>query len=342
MVLLRKQTRWGKATIARDGDSMNGTVVIDERHLSLIVIPTHDGYRRSRHMSQSLESPPNVRTSTGYPHIARLMTLKIVFLAGMALPASSQAQAVPDPSAEAHTPRTNLQRVVRDSIRLLVMEHSVRVMAQAKTRRELGGPFWKDYRRAVHVPQQWSDGDGWLINYVGHPGHGAAAGFIWTQSDPSSPATPPRFTRQYWLSRARATAWSAAYSLQFELGPLSEASIGNVGRNRDTAGWVDHVMTPLGGFAVMVAEDALDRYVIRAIERRIGYRAVQASLRMALNPARSIANVAGVRVPWHRDSRPLRRGDDPESERQDAGECLQEVNGRFRQPEIPAFARCSS
>ena len=45
-------------------------------------------------------------------------------------------------------------------------------------------------------------------------------------------------------ARARATAWAAVYSFQFELGPFSEASIGNVGLRANTAGSVDHVVTP--------------------------------------------------------------------------------------------------
>ena len=39
--------------------------------------------------------------------------------------------------------------------------------------------------------------------------------------------------------------------------PLSEASIGNVGPNPATNGWVDHVVTPVGAFGLIVAEDAL-------------------------------------------------------------------------------------
>ena len=46
------------------------------------------------------------------------------------------------------------------------------------------------------------------------------------------------------------------YSFQFEFGPLSEASIGNVGLRPNTTGWVDHVITPVGALGFMVAEDA--------------------------------------------------------------------------------------
>ena len=93
--------------------------------------------------------------------------------------------------------------------------------------------------------------------------------------------------------------------MQFEIGPLSEASIGNVGMNPATTAWTDYVMTPAGGVVWMAGEDALDRFVIRKLEGRIGSPYLRAPIRMALNPARSAANVAAMRLPWHRDGRPL-------------------------------------
>ena len=92
-------------------------------------------------------------------------------------------------------------------------------------------------------------------------------------------------------------------SAQFEIGPFSEASIGNVGMNRGTAGWVDLVVTPLGGLGVMTLEDALDRYVIRHFEEGRG-RVPRLLLRGFLNPNRSMANMLRGRLPWHRDNRP--------------------------------------
>jgi hypothetical protein len=71
------------------------------------------------------------------------------------------------------------------------------------------------------------------------------------------------FSRRYWASRGRASLWVATYSLQFEFGPLSEASIGNVGLRPETTGWVDHVVTPVGAFGLVVAEDALDRFLVK-------------------------------------------------------------------------------
>jgi hypothetical protein len=225
----------------------------------------------------------------------------LIFVCGTAPIAWAQTLSRPPHQTDTDNVGTDIRGVLTDSLRLLVIEHSTRIAGQSKTRRELGGAFWSDYRRSVRVPRQWSDGDGWLVNYVGHPGHGAAAGFIWAQHDPRAPSHGSGFNRDYWTSRLRASAWMAAYSLQFELGPFSEASIGNVGKNPRTTGWVDHIVTPIGGFGVMVAEDALDRYLLIPLERRIGNGVVRATLRTVLNPSRAMANTASARSPWYRE-----------------------------------------
>ena len=191
-----------------------------------------------------------------------------------------------------------------DSLKLLLLEHGSRIAFQEKTRRELGGPFWGDYKRSVRVPKQWDDTDAWWVNYIGHPIHGAAAGYIWLDHEPRA-SGEFGLNGRYWSSRGRATAWSAVYSLQFEIGPISEASIGNVGMRPETTGWVDHLVTPTGALGLIVAEDALDRFLVQWIEQRAGNRAVRLLLRLAFNPGRTLANTASGRVPWHRDGRPL-------------------------------------
>ena len=193
-----------------------------------------------------------------------------------------------------------------DSLRLLMIEHISRVAFQDKTRRELGGPFFSDYIRSLKIPDTWDDGDGWAVNYVGHPIHGAAAGFIWLDHEDGAHDPDLGFSREYWASRSRATAWAAWYSLQFEFGPLSEASLGNVGLRPNTTGWVDHVVTPAGALGFMIAEDVLDRYLIARIESWTGNRLVRAVLRMALSPSRTMSNAAQGRAPWFRVVRPLR------------------------------------
>lgn len=201
--------------------------------------------------------------------------------------------------------KTEWRNLAADSFRLLVLQHMAR-LTQAKTRDELGGPFFKDYHRSVRIPKTWGDGDGWGINYVGHPVQGAASGFLWVANDPRSRQEQFGFNRGYWKTRWRALAFSTGYSLQFELGPLSEASIGNVGLNPATIGWTDHVTTPLGGTALLVAEDAVDRFLIQWVERRTRQPFVRALSRMVLNPSRSLANVAQGASPWHRDGRSMR------------------------------------
>lgn len=192
------------------------------------------------------------------------------------------------------------------SFNLLMLEHAGRVTFQAKTRAELGGPFFRDYERSVKIPGTWGDGDGWFVNYVGHPIHGAAAGRAWLVHHPER-TLDIGLSKDYWVSRAKAAQWAAFYSLQFEFGPLSEASIGNVGMNPDTTGWSDHVMTPLGALGIIVAEDALDKYVVRLVERRTGNKWLRGTTRVLLNPSRSLANVVDGRAPWNRPGRSIYR-----------------------------------
>jgi hypothetical protein len=156
------------------------------------------------------------------------------------------------------------------------------------------------------MPKTWNDGDGWGVNYIGHPIHGAAAGFVWLDHEDGSHDPKLGFSKEYWTSRGRATAWAAAYSLQFEFGILSEASIGNVGLRPNTTGWVDHVVTPAGALGFMVVEDALDRFLIARIEGWTDNRLLRAAARMALNPSRTMSNTAQGRAPWSRAVRPLR------------------------------------
>jgi len=199
---------------------------------------------------------------------------------------------------------TDVLGAFADSFKLTMIEHAWRIGIQEETRRELGGPFWLDYKRSVRIPRQWGDTDGWWVNYMNHPIHGAGAGYIWLDHDPSAPYDISR-DRRYWMSRLRAMAWAAGYSLQFEIGPLSEASIGNVGMRPETTGWVDHVVTPIGAFGLIVAEDAVDRYVVRWTEERMRNRFLRMLLRLAANPGRTLSNSASGRAPWHRDGRPL-------------------------------------
>jgi hypothetical protein len=186
----------------------------------------------------------------------------------------------------------------------LGIQHGLRVV-QVKTRRQLDGKFFPDYADAVSGLGGWGDGDSVLTNYVGHPMMGAISGFLQIQNDPKGIGLEFDARKgDYWRSRMKAFGWAALYSTQFELGPVSEASIGNVGRKRGTMGFVDLVMTPVGGLGWIVAEDAMDKHWVRRWEagRSDGMKRL---LRMSLNPNRSLANLLRLKKPWHRDTRSM-------------------------------------
>jgi len=221
----------------------------------------------------------------------------------LAMPAVASAQEPSFDKTKAPKDRDVTGAIV-DSLKLVSIEHLIRISFQEKTRAELGGPFWSDYQRSVRIPQQWTDTDAWGVNYLGHPIHGAAAGLIWLDHCEKTRGRP-MFSDGYVSSMTRAAVFSAIYSVQFEIGPLSEASIGNVGLNPETAGWVDYVVTPLGAFGIMIVEDVLDRYVVQRIEGHVQNRLVRVTARLFFGPSRLLANVAEGRLPWFRPGRPL-------------------------------------
>jgi hypothetical protein len=195
---------------------------------------------------------------------------------------------------------------LKQSFLFLSIEHSVR-LTQAKTRSEFQGEFLEDYWTSIKGIRGWGDGDGVLTNYIGHPMQGAVAGFIQIQNDPDGIRRELSMDSGYWRSRFKALGWAAVYSTQFEIGPISEASIGHVGKRRGTHGYTDLVVTPLGGLGMLVLEDAVDRFVISRLEPGGTSPFLQCFLRVTLNPQRSLANLLRFKWPWYRDTRQLSR-----------------------------------
>lgn len=197
-------------------------------------------------------------------------------------------------------------QAVRQSLFLAGIEHSFR-LTQAKTRRGLRGKFFKDYAQSVTNIHGWGDGDSLFTNYVAHPMQGAVAGFIQIQNDPAGIGLEFGRDGAYWRSRLKSMAWSAAYSTQFEIGPISEATIGNVGKKPGRAGYSDLIVTPVGGLGMTVLEDAVDRFIVARFESTNTGLGWQRFLRVALNPQRSLANLLRLERPWRRDTRRLAR-----------------------------------
>jgi hypothetical protein len=191
---------------------------------------------------------------------------------------------------------------IRQSMILLGIQHGYAVVAQEKTRRALAhGNFFGDYWRSVKAVRGWDDGNRFATNYVAHPMQGALTGFIYAQNHERLKRQKFGESKQYWNDRFKALLWSTAWSTQFELGPISQSSIGNVGMYGHM-GYVDLVVTPTVGTAWMVTEEAMDRYVIRHVETNSFF--VKMMTRMFLNPMRTIANLLRFKEPWYRD-RPL-------------------------------------
>jgi hypothetical protein len=186
------------------------------------------------------------------------------------------------------------------SLRLLLIEHGFRYATEADTRHP-HRPFFQGYIDSVGAVHGWADGDPFYVNYVGHPMQGAVSGYLWTLNDTRYAGVEFGKNSEYWKSRLRAGAFAWAYSEQMEIGPISEASIGNVQASWPQEGLADHVVTPAIGLGWMIAEDALDRYLVRFVERKTQNRTVRALVRGGANPSRSFANVISGKWPWFRE-----------------------------------------
>src|SRR5689334_4490275 len=128
------------------------------------------------------------------PATVMVLLLMCSLVAGPGVGRSYAQNASPRPTSVDKT------GVFVDSMALLAIEHGIRLALQPGTRDQLHGNFWRDYRRSVHMPEHWEDTDPWPVNYVGHPIHGAAAGYLWLEHDPKAPITI-EFDNRYWASR---------------------------------------------------------------------------------------------------------------------------------------------
>jgi len=195
---------------------------------------------------------------------------------------------------------------IKQYILLLAIEHAYD-LTQDKTRRELEGSFIKDYFKSVRGLGGWSDGGKFVTNYIAHPIEGSAYGWIYIQNDPRGLRQEFGRSKGYWISRLKSMAWSAACSTQFEIGPFSQAAIGNVGLHASSSGkgkrkmaYVDLVITPTVGMAWTVGEDMAERYILRRMENSTN-RFTRNIMRVLLTPTRSAANMLRFKMPWHRD-----------------------------------------
>ena len=209
--------------------------------------------------------------------------------------------------------RVSWGRVLPESLFFLAAQHGGNIAMDSDTRLQLThGDFWAKYEYCVsHFRwSRWKDDDPFGVDYIGHPMMGALTSSIYEQNDPKQRALTYENTRRYWYGRLRAMAYSAAYSAQWKIGPASEASIGNTGisyyvRKRDgvytnETGMQDFFVTPIGGLAWNVGEDAIDRFFLAKLRHRTRNRAVLLVSAFS-TPGRSAANLTRFRAPYYRD-----------------------------------------
>ncbi len=196
----------------------------------------------------------------------------------------------------------NWRKAFLESGLFIVLMNGKRAALEPWTQAAMKGPFFKDYWRSIKgsLKWKWKDGDDFFINYVRHPAEGATFAFIIRQNDPNSiDPTSCGFSKKYFKQTFKTVIFSAIGSTLFEIGPVSEASIGNVGYFKQS-GLVDFFVTPTVGVAFMIGQDLLDNYVIKNLERKIHNKIFVATMRVVLNPTRSLANALAFKKPWYR------------------------------------------
>jgi hypothetical protein len=195
------------------------------------------------------------------------------------------------------------KKAIAESFLALSLANIERVTTQEDTRDAIRGPFWENYVDSIENLHGFNDGDGFLTSYVVHPMEGAFAGFIERENDPLYRDVEFGKSQRYWISCMRSFAFSSVYSTVWSATIFGEPGIGYV-EEHNKPGLVDLIATQTLGFAWMVGEDALDRYVVKRVERHVRNPYVRALTRSMLNPMRSYANILAFRKPWDRDSRP--------------------------------------
>jgi hypothetical protein len=197
------------------------------------------------------------------------------------------------------------------SMIVLTIQHSFR-MTEPKTTSQLKGRFFADWKKSVGNLRGWDDGNKFFTNYFAHPFQGAVTGRIFINNSDRAKKQEIGKSKTYWESRLKALAWSAVWSAQFELGPISEASLGNVGlknnSGRSSLSWVDLVVTPVLGTGLVIGEDAIDKYILKNwLEKNSRYKLTTKIkiLRTFLTPTTSFSNLLRGKPPWKRDNRPI-------------------------------------
>jgi hypothetical protein len=194
----------------------------------------------------------------------------------------------------------------------VAFEQGERLIMEPKTRAELNGPYFKDWFYVVSHYRYgtWDDSDKFFTSNIAHPAQGAVVEAIFWQNNDNV-----RFKDQdfhdpaYRKALLQAFAFAAIDAVQWKLGPFSEATIGHVGlptpeqgfRNR--TGLNDLVMNEVGGTAMTIGFQWVDKHLQKPLESHIQNHTLINTTRIFTNPPASLANIFRFKAPWYRDNR---------------------------------------
>ncbi len=239
------------------------------------------------------------------------MSLRAILICIAALPAlaagppeGAKDPSIPHDQGQNHEEFSGVdwKHLLKSSGYFLATIHAFRYANEPDTRAD-GVGIGRSYLLAIGNLHGWNDGDPYYVNYVAHPMEGAISGRIFELNDRRYSRTEFGQNPEYWRGKLRAAAFAWAYSEQFEIGLVSEATIGHVQAHYPQQGFVDHIITPSVGLAWMIGEDILDKYVIVPLESRSTNKWKRLLLRTTLNPGRSFANLMDGHLLWDRATR---------------------------------------
>jgi hypothetical protein len=228
------------------------------------------------------------------------------FPPGTSVRLSSSDTGKPARGAQVEKEKTAYGKIALQSLMFLGVEHGYRLWSEEKTREQLTGPFFKDWFESVDGLHGWDDGGSIFSNYICHPWQGSVSAFIFAQNHPQSRHAKFGANKEYLHGKIKQFIFSAIYSTQFEIGPISECSLGNLGQKfgpepwqqRGRQAYVDLVMTPILGTAWSIGEDWIDQKYVRPMLEN--HRNLGKIFCFFLNPTRSAANALAFRPPWYR------------------------------------------
>jgi hypothetical protein len=180
--------------------------------------------------------------------------------------------------------------VLGESMLFLTAQHMAR-FTEDRTTNRLGGPFVNDWFHSVRSLNRFNDGGRILTNWFAHPMMGSVTTHILGQNDPAYLANKIGSGDRYWRAKGKQFLFATAYSIQFEIGPLSESSLGNVHQAS-----IDLWLTSTLGTVLSVGEDLAAQRVLRPL--RAKHPKWANTLTIFLNPTRSFANLLAFKAPW--------------------------------------------